>query len=90
MLLLLMNISLHTLIISGSLYWIFLMEMVKNKEYKNKKVLSEDAELVFNSLLLAENAKSVNNEKLNLYNSINEWKEFCHKQILDGKLDVIA
>lgn len=52
MLLLLMNISLHTLIISGSLYWIFLMEMVKNKEYKNKKVLLS-AILIFFELGIA-------------------------------------
>ena len=29
-------------------------------------------------------------EKLGLYDSINEWKDFCHKQILSGNFDVIA
>lgn len=25
-----------------------------------------------------------------VYSSINEWKRFCHSQIANGKLDVIA
>lgn len=25
-----------------------------------------------------------------VYNSINEWKSFCHKQIAGGKLNIIA
>ena len=25
-----------------------------------------------------------------LFEAINEWKSFCHRQIVDGKLDVIA
>ncbi|MBE7711858.1 MAG: hypothetical protein E7Z92_06955 [Cyanobacteria bacterium SIG31] len=57
---------------------------------KNKQVLSENTELIFNSLPIAEKGKSINSEKLSLYSSINEWKEFCHKQILNGKLDVIV
>lgn len=38
-LLFLMNISLHTLVISGSLYFLFLMDIIKNKKYKDKKVI---------------------------------------------------
>ncbi len=34
----LMNISLHTLIIAGSLYLIYLIEVVKDKKYKTKKI----------------------------------------------------
>lgn len=34
--------------------------------------------------------KSFNSDRTRLYYSINEWKNFCHKQILSGKLDVIA
>ena len=25
-----------------------------------------------------------------IFDSINEWKSFCHEQILQGKLDIIA
>lgn len=46
-------------------------------------------ETAFNSLT-SNGKKNSSIEKLGLYESINEWKEFCHKQILNGKLDVIA
>ena len=29
-------------------------------------------------------------ERTSIFDSINEWKNFCHKQILEGKLDIIA
>ena len=29
-------------------------------------------------------------DRVELYESINEWKSFCHSQICKGKLDVIA
>lgn len=28
--------------------------------------------------------------KINIFDSINEWKYFCHEQILQGKMDIIA
>ena len=34
-----MNISLHTLVISGSLYLIFLIDVFKNKKFKEKKIV---------------------------------------------------
>lgn len=30
------------------------------------------------------------NRSKNVFDSINQWKAFCHRQILGGKLDVIA
>ena len=35
---------------------------------------------------------TTNNKKdlTKIYKNINEWKDFCHQQILDGKLDIIA
>lgn len=33
---------------------------------------------------------TVNAEMMRLYDSINEWKTFCHRQMDNGKLDVIA
>lgn len=51
-LLLLMNISLHTLVISGSLYLLFLVDMIKEQKYKDKKVVIS-AILIFLELALA-------------------------------------
>ena len=51
-LLFLMNISLHTLIISGSLYLLFLIETIKNKEFKKIKVIIACI-LIFLELLVA-------------------------------------
>lgn len=31
-----------------------------------------------------------NKDENNVFDSINQWKAFCHRQILGGKLDVIA
>ena len=31
-----------------------------------------------------------NDNKEKLFESINEWKNFCHKQIEQGRLDIIA
>ena len=45
-------------------------------------------DMAFNST--PNKTKRTSIEKLSLYNSINEWKDFCHKQILAGNLDVIA
>ena len=30
------------------------------------------------------------NRNENVFDSINQWKAFCHRQILGGKLDIIA
>ena len=32
----------------------------------------------------------VKNNRAELFDSINEWKYFCHAQIASGKLDIIA
>ena len=63
-------------------------KIADNLNNKNKPERPDCLELVFNLNSVVN--KKVSIEKLNLYNSINEWKEFCHKQILNGKLDVIA
>jgi len=43
----------------------------------------------FNSLAPYRKAGS-SSDMTRIFNSINEWKGFCHKQIQNGKLDVIA
>lgn len=40
--------------------------------------------------LLQDAPENSTEDKTSLYDSINEWKNFCHKQILEGKLDIIA
>ena len=58
-------------------------EKVKNDKKADKK----QSDKAFNSL-----PSNTDNEKnlAEIYKSINEWKEFCHQQILAGKLDIIA
>ena len=34
--------------------------------------------------------KNVSEKQAKLYDSINEWKLFCHSQIEKGKLDIIV
>ena len=47
------------------------------------------ADTSFNSI--QSTPKKSQDKKLNeIYDSINEWKNFCHEQILGGKLDIIA
>ena len=36
------------------------------------------------------NENSINTEEQKMFDVINEWKLFCHQQILNGKLDVIV
>ena len=56
---------------------------------KKDKLVDNTNEMAFNSIP-NKSKKATNNDKLKIYNSINEWKDFCHKQILKGNLDVIA
>ena len=54
----------------------------------NNKAYENNAEANVNHL----NSKSKNNKLDNnkkLYDSINEWKNFCHRQIEKGNFDVI-
>ncbi len=65
-------------------------KIVESTNTKNNPVSTEEnADTVFNSLPNS-SKKATGVEKKRLYDSINEWKFFCHKQILNGKFDVIA
>ncbi len=44
----------------------------------------------FNSLTSYAKRTPLDNKLPQLYDSINEWKFFCHKQIEKGNLDIIA
>lgn len=55
----------------------------------NRKNYENLADTSFNSTQSV--PKNKQDKKLNeIYDSINEWKYFCHEQILGGKLDIIA
>ena len=54
----------------------------------SKDLISDTA---FNSLTPFSTKKYAPQDDLpQVYDNINEWKNFCHKQILSGKLDIIA
>ena len=56
---------------------------------KVNKKCENSADTSFNSTQPTQ--KKIQDKKLNeIYDSINEWKNFCHEQILGGKLDIIA
>ena len=45
----------------------------------------------FNSLTPYSAKKNTTDEKLPyVFDSVNQWKNFCHKRILGGKLNIIA
>ena len=50
-----------------------------------------DRETSFNSLTPYSTKKTASEEKLPyVFDSVNQWKNFCHRRILGGKLNVIA
>ncbi len=59
-----------------------------NSFYYANKYQENSTETAFSALSLPKNSQ--NNNQTPVYDAINEWKNFCHQQILAGKLDVIA
>ena len=55
---------------------------IKNNDNKN---IADTASVVLNNT-----PENTNTDSVNIFDPINEWKNFCHKQILQGKLDIIA
>ena len=55
-----------------------------NSKVKNTECYTDTA---FNSL---NSRKNVSEKQNRLFDSINEWKYFCHHQIEQGKFDIIA
>ena len=50
-----------------------------------------DRDTSFNSLTPYSNRKTASEDKLPfVFDSVNQWKNFCHRRILGGKLNVIA
>lgn len=48
------------------------------------------SDTTFNALTSYQKKNETEKDLNKLYNSINEWKNFCQTQISKGKLDVIA
>ena len=63
-----------------------------NNTFFNTRVNSRGGEAYTETALsfLNSNSQSTSNKQSKLFDSINEWKNFCHKQIEQGKFDVIA
>lgn len=62
-----------------------------NMPFYNSRSNETIGDTVFNSLTPYTNKKNVAIEKLpQVFDNINEWQNFCHKQILGGKLNTIA
>lgn len=65
--------------------------MSSNMPFYNARSNETIGDTAFNSLTPYATRKAVSSEKLpQVYDNINEWQDFCHKQILGGKLNVIA
>ena len=70
---------------------------VDNQVYTNSKAIpyhanpTEESNSDTTSNSLTSFRKAVPQEKLSqVFNNINEWKDFCHSQILGNKLNIIA
>ena len=55
---------------------------------KNSRKVKNNNEPASKALKNPSKTNSQNNSKI--YDSINEWKYFCHQQIEQGKLNIIA
>ena len=64
--------------------------MTNNLNIYNSRYNEQIGETSFNSLTPA-TKKTVSDEKLPyVFDSVNQWKNFCHQRILGGKLNIIA
>ena len=62
-----------------------------NMPFYNSKTNEQIGDTSFNSLTPYTSRKPVSADKLpQVYDNINEWKNFCHSRILGKKLNTIA
>lgn len=65
--------------------------MSSSMPFYNSKSSEQIGDTSFNSLTPYTSKKTVSADKLpQVFNNINEWKNFCHQQILGKKLNTIA
>ena len=65
---------------------------MSNSIQNNNRIREQIGDTSFNSLTpYASGKKIVSNDKLPyVFDSVNQWKNFCHQRILGGKLNIIA
>ena len=57
----------------------------------NSRYIDFNRDTSFNSLTPYSSKKATSEEKLPyVFDSVNQWKNFCHQRILGGKLNIIA
>ncbi len=57
----------------------------------NSRNKEQMADTSFNSLTPYTNKKAASSDRLPyVFDSVNQWKNFCHQRILGGKLNIIA
>lgn len=54
------------------------------------RIKNQDSAMKEAFKVVSETPENVTEEKNSIFDSINEWKYFCHEQILKGKMDIIA
>jgi hypothetical protein len=65
--------------------------MSNNIAVYNSRYNEQIGDTSFNSLTPYTSKKSASSDKLPyVFDSVNQWKNFCHQRILGGKLDIIA
>ena len=65
--------------------------MSNNMSVYNTRYNESIADTSFNSLTPYSSKKTTSEEKLPyVFDSVNQWKNFCHQRILGGKLNIIA
>jgi len=58
--------------------------------FVNARGNDNTGDAAFNSLTSYAKRTDLDNKIPRLYDSINEWKNFCHHQIINGNLDIIV
>ena len=65
--------------------------MTNNTITHNNRYNDFNRDTSFNSLTPYSSKKTASEEKLPyVFDSVNQWKNFCHQRILGGKLNIIA
>ncbi len=65
--------------------------MSNNIAIYNNRYNEQIGDTSFNSLTPYTSKKTVSEDKLPyVFDSVNQWKNFCHQRILGGKLNIIA
>lgn len=62
---------------------------VSNKSYKSKND-KNSVDVSFTEIVTHSGKSSKSNDISKIYDVINEWKDFCHKQIMSGKIDIVV